>query len=319
MAVTHLNALRALEAAVRLGSFRAAGDELGVTAAAVGQLVRKLEDALGKQLVRRHANGFEPTDETREAAARLAVGFAEMRRGMALLSDGRAGTQVDVTVTPSIAERWLAPRLSSLIARNPEIDLRIDTAPHVHYNWEHDFDFAIRYDRPGRSGRPETPLFGEVLIPTSTPEIAAMIGPTDRPDCLADVPMLHVDRSTDDPDWFHWEEWGRAFGYEISGRHRRLHFTFTTMVLSALYDGHGLHLAQLSIVLPDLISGRLVAPFGTRTCTRPKYCYSLVSMRTGPETAVQRDFRDWITREGQEVRKGMDAYLEAHRNKTPPK
>ena len=43
----HLNALRALEASARHQSFSAAADELNVTPAAVGQLVRSLEDAVG--------------------------------------------------------------------------------------------------------------------------------------------------------------------------------------------------------------------------------------------------------------------------------
>ena len=46
MRVTHLNGLKALEVTLRTGSFRAAADELGVTAAAVGQQIRTLENFL---------------------------------------------------------------------------------------------------------------------------------------------------------------------------------------------------------------------------------------------------------------------------------
>ena len=42
-ALPPLNALRAFEAAARLGSFKAAADELGVTHGAVSQQVRGLE------------------------------------------------------------------------------------------------------------------------------------------------------------------------------------------------------------------------------------------------------------------------------------
>jgi hypothetical protein len=41
-----LNGLRAFEAAARLGSFVAAGEELNVTQAAISRLVRHLEDRL---------------------------------------------------------------------------------------------------------------------------------------------------------------------------------------------------------------------------------------------------------------------------------
>ena len=52
MRVTHLNGLRALEATLRGGSFRAAADELGVTTAAIGHQIRGLEHFLGREPVR---------------------------------------------------------------------------------------------------------------------------------------------------------------------------------------------------------------------------------------------------------------------------
>ena len=46
----HLNGLRAIEAAGRLGSLRAAADELGVTVGAVSQQILKTEEQLGRAL-----------------------------------------------------------------------------------------------------------------------------------------------------------------------------------------------------------------------------------------------------------------------------
>ena len=57
MRVSHLNGLKALEATLRTGSFRAAADELGVTPAAVGQQVRTLESFLERQLLIRSTRG----------------------------------------------------------------------------------------------------------------------------------------------------------------------------------------------------------------------------------------------------------------------
>ena len=66
--LTRLKSLQALEAAVRHGSFVGAASELDVTAAAVGQLVRSLEDWVGYPLLKRTRSGAErlaPADETR--------------------------------------------------------------------------------------------------------------------------------------------------------------------------------------------------------------------------------------------------------------
>ncbi|WP_419910700.1 LysR family transcriptional regulator [Hoeflea sp.] len=53
-----LNSLRAFEAAARHLSFKTAASELGVTAGAVSQQVKKLEGSLGVTLFRRLPNGL---------------------------------------------------------------------------------------------------------------------------------------------------------------------------------------------------------------------------------------------------------------------
>ncbi|WP_410482400.1 LysR family transcriptional regulator [Ovoidimarina sediminis] len=62
MRLTHLNALRALEASLRHKSFTGAAEELGVTPAAVGQRVRSLEEYLGRPLLQRTRTGVIPSD-----------------------------------------------------------------------------------------------------------------------------------------------------------------------------------------------------------------------------------------------------------------
>ena len=312
--VPYLNSLRALEASVRLGSFRAAAVELGVTPAAVGQQVRNLEAALGRQLLVRHASGFVPSEAAQRAAGRLAVGFEELRKALSLLTRGDRRKRVFVTVTPSIAERWLLPRLTRFLAGHPEIDLRIDSTPFVLYETGGEFDFALRYDRPGRFGAEESPLFDETLIPACTPEVASRIGPIDRRDCLSATTLIHVDRSTDDPKWFHWEEWAREFGYDIPEKKSgRLQYRYTTAALRSMYDGQGLHLAQLSVTLPDLKAGGLVAPFGVSRCIVPGYRYCLARIDPGDITPLQRAFRDWVLGEARMTQSEMDSYIAFNR------
>ena len=57
----HLNALRAFEAAARLGSISAAAQELFVTPAAVAQHVKSLEAWAGEKLFKRNPQGVELT------------------------------------------------------------------------------------------------------------------------------------------------------------------------------------------------------------------------------------------------------------------
>ena len=56
-----LRALTAFEAAARLGSFRLAGDELGITRSAVSHQIKALEEGIGVTLLSREARKPELT------------------------------------------------------------------------------------------------------------------------------------------------------------------------------------------------------------------------------------------------------------------
>src|SRR6201990_3007122 len=89
----HLNALRAFEAAARHLSYVAAADELNVTPAAVGQLVRGLEEVLGIDLFHRAQAGparLVLTDQARAALPDLQAGFDRLTIAFERLKAGRA-------------------------------------------------------------------------------------------------------------------------------------------------------------------------------------------------------------------------------------
>lgn len=78
MRTSHLSALRALEAALRTGSFRMAADDLGVTTAAVGQQIRLLEEYVGCKLFVRKPSGALPTKAAIGVATELTAGFGSI-------------------------------------------------------------------------------------------------------------------------------------------------------------------------------------------------------------------------------------------------
>lgn len=86
MRISHLNALRALEATLRLGSFTKASQELGITPAAVGQRVRLLEEYLGVVLFERSGAGIRPTTKAQEVEKKLTEGFINIALAFKALS-----------------------------------------------------------------------------------------------------------------------------------------------------------------------------------------------------------------------------------------
>jgi Bacterial regulatory helix-turn-helix protein, lysR family len=107
-----LNAIKAFEAAARLGSFSRAAEELNVTHGAVSRQIRLLEDWLGVRLFVRTSRNAVPT----LAGADL---LAEASPALDRLADGPLRAQhgaqergsLCVSALPTFAMRWIIPRL----------------------------------------------------------------------------------------------------------------------------------------------------------------------------------------------------------------
>lgn len=311
MKLSHLNALRALEASVRLGSFRAASTELNVSPAAVGQRIKGFENAAGLKLLERTHNGFVPTLLARQISAELEIGFRHVARALEMATRNNDPSSLSISAVPSIAEYWLVPRLPEFWQANPAMDLRLDSTSTILNPAEGHFDFSLRYGPEAPSEGTSIQLFPEFLLPICTPELAARITPDDADDPFRDVVLLHTDPSTSDPDWPDWQSWCEAMGYRKADTSSGAKITFTTLALRAMFAGHGVHLAQLSIALPALREGRVVAPFGAGMVVRTGFFYRLVAFEPRRQTTVQKSFSDWVQKEGERTEKQLLEFVGA--------
>ncbi|WP_285129560.1 LysR family transcriptional regulator [Leclercia adecarboxylata] len=127
----HLNALRAFEASARHQSFSLAAEELNVTPAAVGQLVRSLEEVVGYPLFHRSHNrraALVLTEPAQRALPDIRMGFQSLNLGMTLLREGATHGILNVTISPAFAAKWLLPRIEDFQQRWPDIDVRLETS-----------------------------------------------------------------------------------------------------------------------------------------------------------------------------------------------
>src|SRR6186997_3338475 len=102
-----LNALRAFEASARHGSFVAAASELRVSAAAVSQQVRRLEQYLDTPLFQRLARGLTLTEQGRDYLPELSAGFDLLGESTTRLRTQRAGGVLTLTALAAFANGWL--------------------------------------------------------------------------------------------------------------------------------------------------------------------------------------------------------------------
>jgi len=205
--LSHLNALHALEASARLGSFTRAAQELGVTPAAVGQQIRTVERFIGRKLFHRTPAGLEPTSVTEAALAELRDGFDKLALGFSRLSGPANTNSLSVTAAPALAGKWLAPRMQGLYRRSPQIDLRIDTSLRLADIEGGEFDLAIRYSDEVPKTLRSHDLFQEHIMPVCAPNLETSVTQN-----LRDMPLLHIDGETSDPSVPSWPIWGRTYG-----------------------------------------------------------------------------------------------------------
>lgn len=294
MRLSHLNALRALEATLRHGSFTAAAAELGITPAAVGQRVRSLEEYLGKQLFERTNPGIKALADARQVETVLTSGFSAIAGGLEQLKASKSRNQLSVTLPASFAENWLTPSISEFYRRHEEVDLRLDASNRDVDLLAEGFDFAIRYGKPPPDYLEGTVLFGDWVLPVCSPEFAERYAITPELRTLEDIPIVHVLNRTSDPGWAGYEAWGKAFGFDPDHLNHGVRYSRVGSGLQSAIAGQGLVLCGLVEAYNAISSGRLILPFGPSLRCRTGFVYRLLWVRGKPMSPLQDLFRDWI-------------------------
>src|SRR6478735_9451568 len=194
----HLNGLRALEAAGRLGNLRAAAEELGVTIGAVSQQILKAEEQFGRPLFERHPKGLRPTPFGAEVLRYLSTGFAEIAAGLALAERRREGV-LTVSVAPVFASKWLVWRLQRFRERHPELRIRIDADVSLVDPGSSDVDVCIRVGRGGWPNVKAEKLLDQLVFPVCSPSLAERLH---HPRDLGLVPIVR-----EPTPMFGWDAW----------------------------------------------------------------------------------------------------------------
>ncbi len=294
-----LNGLRAFEAAARHLSFTRAAEELHVTPAAISHQIRALEERLGHDLFVRHHKVLDLSAAGRLLLPGLHDGFVLLDRAVARLAVLRTDNRLVVTCAPTLAARWLLPRLEGFQNAHPEIEVHLNTSYRVVDLEGHTTDVALRYGSGPYPGLHAEALFEEGMTPVCSPDLLRGAHPLREPADLAHHTLLHDDSwgfINTAPDW---NMWLRAAGVEGIDTSRGPHFDVAVMAISAAVLGRGVALTTRSLVADDLVSGRLVAPFDLELTfdTRVFFVCLPESLDRPPVSA----FRDWIVRMAEET------------------
>src|SRR5690349_7509003 len=124
-----LNAIKAFEAAARLGSFTRAAEELNVTHGAVSRQIRLLEEWLGVRLFLRTYRNAVSTRAGQDLLAEASPALDRLAgAALRVQSGARTRGSLCVSALPTFAMRWLIPRLPKFQRDHPALELRIVSA-----------------------------------------------------------------------------------------------------------------------------------------------------------------------------------------------
>lgn len=295
----HLNALRAFEASARHQSFSAAAAELSVTPAAVGQLVRTLEEWLGAPLFLRGSSGrtrLVPTDAAQRALPEIRAGFDRLVLGMERLREGAIGGVLTVTVSPAFAAKWLLPRLDRFQVICPETDVRLDTSLKPVDFVAQGIDIGVRYGAGKWPGLVAEKLMDEEVYPVCAPALLRQHSELKSPHGLATQTLIH-DLSMDGHLGFPtWDSWMQTAGVNASTRKPGLRINNSAAVLQSAIEGHGVALARSVMAHDDIAAARLMRLFPKLTVRSP-LAYYIVYRANCAGLPKLVNFRDWILAE----------------------
>lgn len=298
MKLSHLNGLRALEATLRNGTFRAAAEELGVTVAAVGQQIRSLEEYLGLTLFDRLPSGAKPTDKATAVASRLTVAFTQIEDVLSELGYGREHGRLRISLSHFMMDDWLSERIPRFHERNPNVDVGYVVTEELADLLKGDADFAVRFSsKPG----PEyeyVDLHRSAFMPLCTPEFADAHNLSPDTKDLTGVPLFQFHEVTSDPAWVGWPEILKQYGLTKADPGQVQKVSGYRVAASS----GGLVLCGLTESFNDLKEGRLVAPLGPRFVAQFSYGYRLVWPAGRSLSRPMWRFRNWILEE-------RDAYV----------
>ncbi len=245
MSLPSLSALRAFDAAARLGSFKAAADALNVSATAISHHIRGLEAQTGVTLFRRGTRQVSLTEEGRQLSEATAFAFSRIEAALDALSV--AENTLTISTTPAFASLWLAPRIQSFEEQYPELRIRtVSSTDVVDLQRDRTLDVAIRYG-DGEDAKEDSLILRESMGAFGSPDYIKNL------DHLSDAEFIttalvsqHLKQTT-------WTDWFAAAEDEPSKGAKFREFLQEHEVLQAGLAGQGL------ILLSNVLAGDMVA------------------------------------------------------------
>ncbi len=280
--------LRAFEAAARLQSFALAAQELSLTPSAISHQVRDLERHFGRALFARGHRRVSLTPEGQRLHDSVSRVFDALEAACAEVLLPAHDQVLAVHCAPSLAIKWLGPRLPAFLTGHPDVNVRLTTGPDApDLTVVRDVDVALAYRAAAqRPGLDVQPLGDERIAPLVSPQ---RVPRGARAATL--VQTLTLIDSTLSP--VTWPQWFEQQGLPLPA-HPRPAFDRAAMAIAAAADGLGVALESTRLAARELERGELVV-LGDKSFSRLTRPVHFLCLRAADRRRpAVRAFADWV-------------------------
>jgi DNA-binding transcriptional LysR family regulator len=285
-----LAALRFFEAAGRLQSFKLAAAELNVTPSAVSHGIVGLEQSVGVELFIREPRKLSLTPAGEDYLRYISDALALIAIGTQRLPNNRKSRTIALSCAPTLASRWLLPRLHNFSDHWPDVSVTVDTSRRQVAFPVDGFDFAIRMSRAPQAESGWTKLFGEELVPVCSPACRDSLLDAAGNIDLTRATLIHVTPASED-----WKSWLNGKGIDGIDPAGGLRFDTIQLAFEAAVMGLGVVLGRRPLVDRDLASNALVEI--DPDMVTAETAYWLVSSEGADHRPDLLGFKRWLLRE----------------------
>jgi LysR family transcriptional regulator, glycine cleavage system transcriptional activator len=289
MKLPPLTSFRVFNIAAQTESFVKAAEQLHVTHGAVSRQIKLLEDSLGVSLFERRNRAVYLTPIGRTMLATTQLVFEQLEGTVYRIRQQRDQNVIVLSCEPTIAMKWMIPRLPAFQNANPDIQLHLSAAGGPVDFQQSGVDVALR--------RNDFSWSRDVHALKISDE---WIGPVCRADRenpgSGNTVLLHT--KSRPLAWNNWESMS-----ETSARKgKRVDYEHFYLCIQAALAGLGIAMASFFMVQEELASQQLVAPEGFKKDGSAYYLLSPDSIATD---STRARLAEWILGEMQACASSM--------------
>jgi len=283
MQTPSLRFLKTFHIAAKLGSFKAAAQELCVTASAVSHQIKALEQQLGVSLFNRGPRSLSLSAAGALYLENIDAVFSRLESVTEQLKRRFSRALVRLQVPPFFASELLVPRLSSFGALHGDIDIQIETDIAPNETHASDADVSIVVGNGQWPDMQSTRLFPQAYVVACAPELLRQARIQSVGD-LVQQPLIAHGRRRE-----LWDRWAAMFGTEPLRPKQLIEFNSMASIVHAAEQGVGIALVSAPVAAQRFANGSLVKVFDDELVTGDAYY-----LVTRPEDAQRLGVRALI-------------------------